>query len=107
MSAPLSTSGITHASFWPFAWLRQPASPIASGWRMPTIKELLTLVDPKAPVLPRWHQPTFGTANVRELWSSTHEALDARNAWIVDFGVAGQSTDDVNVYVFPVRCVHD
>jgi hypothetical protein len=79
----------------------------AKGWRMPDIKELLSILDAKAPVEPRWHQPAFGATVTRELWSSTHSAGDARDVWYVDFGTATQGSDDENIWTHPVKCVRD
>lgn len=79
----------------------------SAGWRAPHIKELLTLVNTKTLMPPRWHQPTFGEEPLRELWTSTRRASDAEDAWVVDFGVAFVSDADTTREALRVRCVHD
>jgi hypothetical protein len=56
------------------------------GWRLPTIQELASLVDPAAttrPVIPAGNP--FANVQPRIYWSATSAAQDTHNAWIVDF----------------------
>ena len=58
------------------------------GWRLPSIHELVSLVDPTVmppgPTLPRGHPfPDVQSANY---WSASTNAVDPAFAWLVDFG---------------------
>jgi hypothetical protein len=58
------------------------------GWRLPTMQDLASLVDPKQanPALPSGHP--FG--NVQSAyWSATTFSADASTAWDVFFGLGG------------------
>jgi hypothetical protein len=80
---------------------------VAGDWRLPNIKELLSLVDysQSNPVLPSGHPFT----NVKELgryWSSSTDAADSGSAWYVH--MEDGDSDDKNkannsFYVWPVR----
>jgi len=64
------------------------------GWRVPTIQELATLVDPNNPGgnpdLPPGHP--FNNVQSSFYWSATTSANDTSVAWLVDFGGGGVST---------------
>ena len=59
------------------------------GWRLPTIQELASLVDPTLsfPALPSGNP--FNAAHVQSnyYWSATTDASDPSNAWAVHLGV--------------------
>ncbi|MDZ4384317.1 MAG: DUF1566 domain-containing protein [Nitrospirota bacterium] len=59
------------------------------GWRVPTIHELLSLVDPfvSSPALPSGHPFSFVQSST--YWSATTSADNNTNAWLVDFGFYG------------------
>lgn len=64
------------------------------GWRLPTLQELASLVDPSAavaPLLPVDH-PFQNVQSFFPYWSATTSAGDASSAWAVDF-----NTGDVPV----------
>lgn len=74
-----------------------------SGWRLPTIKELQTIVDERA------YQPAIDTTAFpgtpsEFFWSSSPYANDATNAWVVHFNFGNSSYFTVS-YNYRVRCV--
>ena len=64
------------------------------GWRLPSLKELTSLVDPSVappgPTLPPGHP--FLTVKSTVYWSATRVDEDARGSWAVHFGLGGGST---------------
>lgn len=75
------------------------------GWRTPTIQELLSLLDLKPTLGPRWYRPAFGAQHTRELWSSTQAGSD--KVWTLDFATGLQSSSNGAAQGYPVRCVRD
>ena len=72
------------------------------GWRLPTVQDLATLIDPTQsnPSLPSGHPFTVLSSFY---WSDTTNASDATNAWVVYFssgyvGGAGKSTPIAHVW---------
>jgi hypothetical protein len=70
------------------------------GWRLPTIQDLASLIDPTQsnPVLPSGHP--FSNVRSAVYWSATSFAGDTAGAWRVDFfggfvGGADKSIDGV------------
>src|SRR5438034_5037361 len=59
------------------------------GWRLPTLQELASLVDPSVsppgPKLPSGH-PFSNVQSSSVYWSATADATFASNAWVVFFG---------------------
>jgi len=55
------------------------------GWRLPTIQELASLIDPTVPepTLPTGHP--FNLRGARVFWSATTGEGDTRTAWAVSF----------------------
>ena len=82
------------------------------GFRLPTVEELATLVDPSVPLpgptLPVGHP--FVNIHSSTYWSATTDARDANSAWVVGFEsgdvisgvVAGLAKTD-GVFVWCVR----
>ena len=79
------------------------------GWRLPEVKELLSLVDYSRynPALPQGHP--FSNVQSSYYWSATTDAYNIYYAWVVymyngsvDYGY---KADDYNGYVWPVRDV--
>lgn len=77
------------------------------GWRLPTIQELASLVDPNAtsaPSLPAGYP--FQNVQSSIYWSATTNAVNASNAWFVNFLDGDVDIDvksDLNVFVWCVR----
>jgi Protein of unknown function (DUF1566) len=76
------------------------------AWRMPTIKELLTIIDHTRASGPFIDQTAFPSAPGGAFWSLTTQAGIANAVWVVDFdtGVAAPSATTVPNQR-PVRCV--
>ncbi len=79
---------------WKEAMARCAALAPAGSWRLPTIKELQTIVDENATAMPWIDQTAFPMTNVdmqpTQYWSST-PGLDPLwdDAWVVDFDQNG------------------
>lgn len=76
------------------------------GWRLPTIQELASLVDPSValPALPIGHP--FSNVQSAAYWSATTDATNALNAWALGFasgGVAPLTKASTFNYVWCVR----
>jgi hypothetical protein len=88
-----------------FTWARakEYAASLGDGWRLPTIKELLTLVDyekrkPACSVFPDCRLDWF--------WSSSEFCSDATSAWCAHFYYGAVSGREMHVH-YRVRCVRD
>jgi hypothetical protein len=80
------------------------ASLSGAGWRIPTIKELQTIVDYSQTSGPWIDRTAFPSTPVHYFWSSTAESGTTTH-WVLDFSVGnitlpGMSTSN------NVRCVH-
>lgn len=76
------------------------------GWRIPTMEELASLVDPtqSSPALPSGHP--FSNVQSTFYWTVTTVAGDPNGAWLVSFingGVVGQNKLTPNSRVWCVR----
>ena len=75
-----------------------------TGWRLPTIKELLSIVDFAKTTSPKIDSIFTGTmSNV--YWSSTPLPDGSDNFFAVNFVNGGINTGEGAVVVAPVRCV--
>jgi hypothetical protein len=76
-----------------------------TGWRLPTIKELQTIVD-ETQVAPPIDSTAFPGTPANAFWSST-QTKDSAGAWFVDFGpnTSGGTTSDNVSAAYNVRCV--
>ena len=77
------------------------------GWRLPTVQELASLVDPNNPGgnpdLPPGHP--FSNVQSSAYWSATTYAIDSSNAWGVFFNIGGVSNGVKSSSLFLVWCV--
>lgn len=72
-------------------------------WRVPTVKELATIVD-ESTTFPCVDEEVFPDTPTKDMWSSTPDARDPANAWVVDFatGTVGRVKKTTTLQV---RCV--
>jgi len=73
------------------------------GWRMPSVKELQTLVD-ETIVDPSIDRTAFPTSAFTRYWTSTRRASNPDHGWLVAFDFGATSTDDAK-NPHRVRCV--
>jgi hypothetical protein len=73
-----------------------------AGWRLPTYKELLTIVDSSQSSGPMIDRNAFPGTPSSDFWSATPLAGLPSSAWRVDFDYGSTDTNDVPGYV---RCV--
>jgi len=77
------------------------------GWRLPTVEELVSLVDPSRtnPALPSGYESYFSSVQSVYYWSSTTYAADTSDAWGVAFsiGYVGTHAKSNGYYVWCVR----
>jgi hypothetical protein len=74
-----------------------------TGWRLPTMKELMTLVDPTV-FSPAIDTSAFPNTAITTYWTSTPSSIDAGLFWVVGFydGFTGATTPSSSSIV---RCV--
>jgi hypothetical protein len=86
------------------ASLGQGASPEQTGWRLPTVKELQTLVDRSQASAPSIDPSAFPGTPPAFFWSSTLLAGSPSYAWSVNFASGGTGNLDEAETSY-VRCV--
>ena len=74
-----------------------------TGWRLPTIKELLTIVD-TTKTNPSIDATAFPSTPAEHFWASSPYVLTANYAWNVDFSDGSSYGGDVTA-ALRVRCV--
>jgi hypothetical protein len=74
-----------------------------TGWRLPTIKELLTLVD-ETRSMPSIDPRAFPKTALDFYWTSSHVAGSATDVWAVSFRFGFDSSFDIRTQQH-VRCV--
>ena len=98
----------TSTSTWPSVQIHCNEMTLGNrkGWRLPTVQELASLVDPTQsdPVLPAGHP--FTNVQSTGYWSATTVATNTSNAWVVDFddgSVVGWNKSGSAWFVWCVR----
>ena len=95
-----------------YSWFDAPqaCAGLGEGWRVPTCKELLTLVDlssaPGSPRIDPYYFPVTQTDDY--YWSATERAADNTHAWWVSFAdgsSASKDADGLKSSLHYVRCV--
>ena len=75
-----------------------------SGWRLPTIDELKTLIKPQPASLPQIDNAVFQNCPRSYFWSGSPDTYDSNFAWVVYFG-NGVSGYGFRLYDSSVRLV--
>ena len=73
-------------------------------WRLPTVKELQSLVDIRAVSPPAIDTVAFPNTPANYFWSSSPYAANTSFAWVVDFNGGDTTTNNVPPS-YQVRCV--
>lgn len=80
--------------------------PVAGGgWRLPSLKELLTVVDPARTTAPAIDLNAFPDAKGDIYWSSNSYVVDTTYAWTIDFRNGNSAKDHSKTAAAYVRCV--
>jgi hypothetical protein len=85
------------------AFCRAPSLP-GMGWRLPSMKELQTIVD-ESRLSPTIDPVYFPNTPAAFFWTSSPDVTDATQAWVVDFKFGGTAGEKVATPYY-VRCVH-
>ena len=75
------------------------------GWRLPTLKELLTLVDPSRSAQPVIDPKAFTDVRAETFWSVNTWVMDPTYAWTVDFRIGNSAKDHLKTATGFARCV--
>jgi len=78
------------------------------GWRLPSLHELASLMDPTQGVAPPLSPDhPFSNVQASDYWSATSDATNPNDAWVVSFGspVGGVDTDVKTDPLVAVWCV--
>jgi hypothetical protein len=80
---------------------------VRKGWRLPSVHELASLVDPSVPAPGPALAPGHPFLNVQaeHYWSSTADATDPTLAWRASFLVGGAANTSIKTQTFLVWCV--
>lgn len=81
---------------WTMPWADAKTSCSSVGFRLPTVKELISLVDPTLSSGPTINQSAFPGTMPAGYWTSTPYAGDSGNAWMVYFYAGSFGPDDIN-----------
>jgi hypothetical protein len=77
----------------------------ASGWRMPALIELLSIVDSTATPAPTINLTAFPGTTATTFWSTTPVSTSPGAVWVVDFAVGGNEIEGGAAGSHSVRCV--
>lgn len=76
-----------------------------TGWRLPTLKELLTVVDPASTTAPVIDSKAFPGTPADTYWSSNSWMGDVNYAWTIDFRLGNSAKDHAKSTGAYVKCV--
>jgi hypothetical protein len=76
-----------------------------SGFRLPTVKELSSIVDLTVTTGPRIDRTAFPSTPSESFWTSSSDAASAGRVWIVSFAAGWLGPNDTGID-YRVRCVH-
>jgi hypothetical protein len=78
-----------------------------NGWKTPTVKELLSLVDFSSSGSPMIDQEAFPNTLALVYWSATQDNIPSGSTrqWVVNFDDGSVGADDISDSVAAVRCV--
>ena len=76
-----------------------------TGWRLPTLKELLTLVDPARSTWPVIDIVAFPDTPADLFWSANSWVMDGSYGWTVDFHMGNSAKDHAKSVGGYTRCV--
>lgn len=74
-----------------------------SGWRVPSMKELQSIVD-ETRIEPSIDVTVFMGTQREPYWSSSQRAANTGERWLISFDYGGATRDSLNA-TYPVRCV--
>lgn len=77
----------------------------AATWRLPTLKELLTIIDPVQTPAPVIDVKAFPSTQANIYWSATEWVANPTHAWTVDFSQGNSAKDHEKTEPGYVRCV--
>ena len=83
-------------------------SALGAGWRVPTVKELQSIVDyslPSSTSVGMIDSKFFPNTPGFEFWSSTLEAGNSANGWYVTFYDGSTATNGTDGNTWDLRCV--
>jgi len=103
MTAP-TTGGDDGSGGYTLANANAYCATLGAGWRLPKLKELLTIVDVTKTHGPTIDEAAFPGAPAESFWSSTSYAGTSNMAWFVTFGYGGTGIDTL-MQKYRVRCV--
>lgn len=98
------TSTTFHASDAPNYCTNLGTTLSGGGWRLPTIRELATLIDHSQTSAPFIDRSAFPATPLHMFWSSTPLSGTANGPWVVDFSGGGISLPGMSDSNY-VRCV--
>ncbi|HKU39179.1 MAG TPA: DUF1566 domain-containing protein [Polyangiales bacterium] len=78
---------------------------VGGGWRLPTLNELLTIVDPARTTAPVIDSKAFPGTPADTFWSANGFTGDAKYAWTIDFRYGNSAKDHAKSAGAYVRCV--
>jgi Protein of unknown function (DUF1566) len=100
----LTWQQIIPAAIYTWAEAQTHCADVGAGWRLPTIKELLTIVD-ESQMAPSIDQTAFPSTPPNSLWwSSSPVAFSTSYAWLVDFSRGKTFAYEISNTLY-VRCV--